>query len=300
MNKRAHTHCLGLALGGGGVKGLGHIGLLKMLDQHGLRPDLIAGTSMGAIVAALYAHGLSGRDIEERVRAHIITRGERVRDIYGKRSKLMLWSRIFRLERNPGGLLAADGLFAHLFSELVDLNFEDLAMPLTVIATDFHTGEEYPIRSGPVLPAVRASIAVPGVFAPVRHQGRLLIDGGLVNNLPTSHVHDSDFVIASNVITLPVSDTPKTLEVIDGAINIMVTHVTRQALAQFPADILVQVDSNGIDAFDFLKIEEALARGDIAAAKALPELRAGLLSDDPSPTVAATETTAVHTPPAPE
>lgn len=269
----------GLALGGGGVKGLAHIALLKKLDQLGAKPAVIAGTSIGAIIGALYAAGISGEEIETRVRAHILTRQDNLKSAYQRRAHLVKWVKVFAFERNRGGLFTAQGLFEHLFTEIKDMQFDDLQIPFVAIATDFHRGEEIPLNQGNLLTAVTASMAVPGVFAPVTIDERLLVDGGLVNNVPCDYVTAAGRkVIASDVICLSTKGTPKTTQIIAGAMSIMLRAATERKFADCPPDFVLHVDTEDIDSFDFRKINKVLKRGDEAVAKASAQLER-LLAD---------------------
>lgn len=270
-----HSGQLGLALGGGGVKGLAHIPLLKWLDDQGLKPRLIAGTSMGAILGALYAAGLSGREIESRVLDHALPTGEKPSVWFRRRRQLAKWTKVFRWEKNRGGLVAADGLFEHLFSELIEMEFSDLPVRFKAVATRFHSGEVEVISEGGLLQAVQASMAVPGVFAPVTRNGELLVDGGAVNNLPCDLLEDCEVRIASDVIDLPAQEAPTTMEVVAGAINIVINHATRERLRQHPPTLLFEPDTSGIDAFDFHRLREAIARGEQAVARQLTSLGNG-------------------------
>ncbi|MFL0800935.1 MAG: patatin-like phospholipase family protein [Agarilytica sp.] len=255
----------GLALGGGGVKGLAHIALLKKLDEMGAKPQAISGTSMGAIIGALYAHGLSGLDIEQRVRSHLFSRRGIVKDTYRRRKHLVKWLKVFKFDKKRGGFITADGLFEHLFSELIACDFSDLEIPFTAVAGDFHSAEEVVLNSGSVLPAVQASMAVPGVFAPINLNNRLLVDGGVVNNVPCSHVaQPGQLTIASDVISLSEIETPKATEVVSGAFSIMMRAATEQRFALHPPDFIFRPDTKQIDAFDFHKIATVLARGEEA------------------------------------
>ncbi len=255
----------GLALGGGGVKGLAHIALLKKLDALGARPTAVAGTSIGAIIGALYAAGLSGMEIEQRVRDHLFSRRDSIKNVYRRRQHLVKWVKVFALEKSRGGLITADGLFEHLFTEIRDLRFSDLAMPFTAVATDFHAGEEVALREGSLLDAVRASMAVPGIFAPVEIDGRRLVDGGLVNNVPCEHAAAEErLLIASDVICLSASEEPKMTRILTGALSIMLRAATEAKFARCPPDFIFAPDTEGIDAFDFHKIAKVLDRGDLA------------------------------------
>ncbi len=263
----------GLALGGGGVKGLAHIALLKQLDEMGAKPAAISGTSMGAIIGALYAHGLSGIEIEERVRAHLFSHKEGIKATYRRRKHLVKWLKVFKFDKERGGFITADGLFEHLFSELLNCDFSELEIPFTAVAADFHTAEEVTLNSGQVLPAVQASMAVPGVFAPAILNDRLLVDGGVVNNVPCSHIaHPERLTIASDVISLSEVQNPKATEVVSGAFSIMMRAATEQRFAQHPPDFVFRPDTKKIEAFDFHKIAKILARGDTAITTASTQL----------------------------
>lgn len=255
----------GLALGGGGIKGLAHIGLLKCLDRHQLKPSVISGSSMGAIIGALYARGLSGEEIESRIRTMVIHPGEKWKSIFRRRAHLLNWIRVLRPEKGKSGLVTPEGLFQHLFDELLDVSFEDLDIPFVACACDFHSAEEVALKEGELLPALRASIAIPGAFAPIELGGRLLLDGGLVNNVPLSMLEGCDKRIACNVISAPSVKAPTTSEVINGGLTIMVVHMTRKALQEHPADFILNIDTDAINAMDLLKIDEALTLGDAAA-----------------------------------
>ncbi len=267
----------GLALGGGGVKGLAHIALLKKLDEMGVKPTAISGTSMGAIIGALYAHGLSGLDIEERVRAHLFSRKESLKETYRRRKHLVKWLKVFKFEKGRGGFITADGLFEHLFDELIECDFTELNIPFTAVAADFHSANEVVLNSGQVLPAVQASMAVPGVFAPVMLNSRLLVDGGVVNNVPCSHIaQPGQLTIASDVISLSEVENPKASEVVSGAFSIMMRAATEQRFSQHPPDFVFRPDTKKIDAFDFHKIAKVLERGEEAIKTSSEQLEAVL------------------------
>lgn len=255
----------GLALGGGGVKGLAHIALLRKLDELRVKPRAIAGTSMGAIIGALYAAGISGEEIEARVREHIFSAKDGLKKAYQKRRQLVKWVKVFGYNKSRGGLITADGLFEHLFTEIIGLEFSDLKIPFTAVATDFRSGKEVSISKGRLLKAVQASMAVPGIFAPVELENTLLIDGGLVNNVPCDHVaSEGRLIIASDVISLPKRSKPNSTQVLSGSLNIMLRNATEQKFSQFPPDFIFAPDTDKIDAFDFHRISRVLDRADEA------------------------------------
>jgi NTE family protein len=191
---------IGIALGGGGARGLAHILMLEVLDELGIVPHRIAGTSIGAIIGLLYASGRSARDIRGLLDQLTVAQNESwfeaLTDTNGLR-----WLGFLSPEFSRGGLLNPDGFLAYL-KEMVGVErFDQLKLPLMMVATDFWKREEVILDSGPLIPAVQASMALPGVFAPVTLDGRLLVDGGLVNPVPYDLLGDDcDITIAVNVI----------------------------------------------------------------------------------------------------
>ena len=161
---------LGLALGGGGVRGLAHIGILSVLEREGIRPAVLAGTSMGGLVAAAYAVGLSPEALTQEVS-----------EFTHLRRLLMLVD----LAPARRGLLQGDRVRSFLIDKLgKDTTFADLPIPLGLVAVDIDSGEEVVLTQGPLVDAVLATCAVPGVFSPVRWGDRYLSDGGILNNVP--------------------------------------------------------------------------------------------------------------------
>lgn len=154
---------IGLCLGGGGARGFAHIGVLKAMDERGLEPSAISGCSMGGLVGALYAAGVGPDEIRERF---LSIEPVRILD-----------------QARGGGLIGHKGVDRQIEKHLPE-NFADLKVPLAVTAVDVQEGKLVVLRSGPLLPALRATSALPGLFTPVHHEGLVLIDGGLLNNLP--------------------------------------------------------------------------------------------------------------------
>lgn len=172
------TNTLGLALGGGGVRGWAHVGVLSVLEGLGLRPDLVAGTSAGAITAAYLAAGFSVEEMTEVMRSQD-TRA------------------LFSLRFDRYGLVDTADFAAYLRGHLGERRIEEMERPLFIVCTDLESGKEVVLERGPLVESVLASCAMPGVFAPVRLGGRFLIDGGVSNNVPVSALvnHGADFTI---------------------------------------------------------------------------------------------------------
>lgn len=172
--------CIGLALGSGSARGWAHIGVIRALEKAGVRPDIVCGTSIGALVGAAYAMG-------ELDRLERFVLGLRIPDVVG-----------FMDVSLSGGVLKGDRLMEHFRRGVADRPIEELGTPFAAVATSLRTGAELWLRGGSTLDAVRASIALPGLFAPVRREGSLLVDGGLVNPVPVSlaRAMGADVVIA--------------------------------------------------------------------------------------------------------
>jgi NTE family protein len=180
---------IGYALGGGGARGLSHIGVLKVLEEHNIFPDVIVGTSIGAVIGALYAGGYKASDIE--------------RLALGLNWKKMM--RLADITLPTGGFIQGKRVTALLQSILGDLTFSQLKCTYACATTDVITGEEVILQDGSLIEAVRASISLPGIFRPVPVKGRYLVDGGLLNEVPVSICRrlGADYVIGVNVIPAP-------------------------------------------------------------------------------------------------
>jgi NTE family protein len=250
---------IGLALGGGGVRGFAHIPVLELLDDLGLKPSFIAGTSMGALIGALYASGMPGRQIRSLVEEHLITheRGRRARIRWHR--ALLRWVGPLRPGFKHGGVIQPDRFLKQLLGGITRNRFEDLETPLAVIASDFWTGEEVVFSEGELLPAIRASVAIPGVFPPLPLGGRILVDGGLVNVVPYDHlVGQCDVAIAVDVGRSDEpdrTDLPHFLDSVLGAFDIMQAAALETRLAVRAPDIYVRARTAGIRILDFAKAE---------------------------------------------
>ncbi|MDO3720636.1 patatin-like phospholipase family protein [Marinobacter sp. chi1] len=215
---------IGLALGGGAARGIAHIGVLKAFEEEQIPIHCIAGTSSGALVASYYAFG---RPIDS-----ILSIG----------STLNL-SKITKFTLERGGLFSTKPIREMILRDLGDCRIEDAHIPLAICATDIETGEQLIFRKGNLADAVCASMAVPGLYVPVEIDGRTLVDGGLVENVPISPLASMGAGITVAVDLSHVSRYPKpedTFDVISNAINIGIDFNTRKQLKK--ADIAVPLD----------------------------------------------------------
>ncbi len=274
---------VGLALGGGGVRGLAHILVLELLDELHLRPCVIAGTSIGALCGALYASGVSGKGLRRLVDTVFRPQNPGRRASIRKKVELLRW--VGPPHPSHGGLIEPEKFLRHLLEGIPKTTFEDLDIPLHVVATDFWSGEEVVFDSGAILPALRASIAIPGLLAPVSIGGRVLVDGGLVNLVPYDHLGPHcDFTIAVDVgrSRMPGrQELPGVREAILGAFDMMQAAALEAKVASRPPDILVQPSSDSIHILDFGRAYDVFEQAKpaikelrIELQRAFPDLRA--------------------------
>ncbi|AXS82875.1 patatin-like phospholipase family protein [Marinobacter sp. Arc7-DN-1] len=215
---------IGLALGGGAAKGIAHIGVLKAFEEEQIKIHCISGTSAGALIASYYAFGRPAESILSIC------------------STLNL-SKIINFTLERGGLFSTNAIREMIHRDLGDVRIEDADIPLAICATDIETGEQLIFREGNLADAVCASMAVPGLFVPVEVDGRILVDGGLVENVPISPLAKMGAGITVAIDLSHVSRYPKpedTFDVISNAINIGIDFNTRKQLKN--ADIVVPLD----------------------------------------------------------
>lgn len=277
---------VGLVLGGGGARGAAHIGVLEVLERLRIPVDCVAGTSMGALVAGAWAAGLTPQQMRDELAqadwAGMFLDNPDYTDL-NIRNKRLLQRFLPGTETGitdrgavtPPGVVAGQKIKL-FFNSLVradvgELELQQLPLPVSMIATDIANGERVVLRDGSLTLAMRASMAVPGLMAPLSYRGRKLVDGGLVDNVPIQEVRDrcgAEVVIAVNVGTQPLAP-----EAINGLLSItaqMVTLLTEQnvstSLARLkPTDIYIQPDMGTVDAAAFERSGEAADRGRQAA-----------------------------------
>jgi NTE family protein len=250
---------LALALGGGGARGLSHILILEALDELGIQPRAIAGTSIGALVGAAYAAGMSGAEI----RAHCS-------ELFQKRTELIKrfisrWNGKFTdiLGAVTLPITGADRLVQALLPPALPAGFDGLVIPLTVVTTDFYAQDQQIITEGALFPAITASSALPTVFKPVEIDGRLLIDGGFVNPLPFDLLTGTADIIAAVDVSAGAPEsrgkTPAFFETLIGAMQISLRSIIQEKLRAGAPDILIRPNVGPYRVLDFFKFEEILA-----------------------------------------
>lgn len=244
-----------LALGGGGARGLSHIHIIEALDELGIRPVAISGSSIGAIMGAGMAAGMSGAEIREHSLGSIGNKKAVASRIWGLRPTSVRGLRIgqFDLERV---------LRAFLPQQVPD-DFADLQIPLKVVTTDYYGQSEVVIEQGDLIQALAASAAIPAVFMPVKIRDRVMIDGGIINPVPYEHLMPvADIVIAVDVVGAPDGDgthVPSRMESIFGSGQLMMQTAIALKLRLQPPHIFLCPAVGRIGVMDFLKANEILA-----------------------------------------
>ena len=281
LNRKVNRRpSVGLVLSGGGARGLAHIGVLRVLEREGIPVDCLAGTSMGGLIAAGYAAGMTPDALEQEALA--VTRTRRL-------------LRLIDPALPKGGLMRGQRLLAYFDQLFGQKEFTDLRLPLALVAVDLNTRQEIVLRDGSVALALRATTAVPGVFMPLETNGWRLVDGGVLNNLPIDVARGmgAEVVIAVDIgptreagIGLWIGNrrwVPEglsaTLRVLDDTLGTLMTAAQEHKLRQFPPDVLIQPEiPTGVNVFaGYDRADELIAAGEHAAEAHLSEIKSLLL-----------------------
>ena len=240
---------IGITLGSGGAKGLCHIAFLKVLDELWIRPSIISGTSIGALIGGLYASGMSGTQIESMVEHLNWADFDRIFDF-----SIFSRSAVFKGEG------ASEFLNKHISAR----TFEALQIPLEVVATDFWKRKQVVFHSGELIPAIRASISLPAIFEPVVFGDTVLIDGGAMNPLPYDLIREKcDILIAIDVsgerTPSKYGPIPNVFESVMATFQIMMTSIVEQQMRISQPDMYLKPNLRGFRMLDFNRCEEILA-----------------------------------------
>ncbi|OFZ71901.1 MAG: esterase [Betaproteobacteria bacterium RBG_16_64_9] len=245
---------IALALGGGAARGFAHVGVIKALESQGIHPDIVVGTSAGSVVGALHAAGFSGFELQRLALAM-------------EDGALSDWSLPDR------GIIKGEALQNYVNTALANRPIEKLKKILAIVATDLQSGEAVVFRTGNTGMAVRASSSVPGLFQPVRINGREYVDGGLVSPVPVNVARSlgADVVIAVDISSKPkFGKTASSLDVLLQTFNIMSHTIAQHELPQ--ADVVIRPNVNGVSGADFQAKHLAILEGERAVSEILPSL----------------------------
>lgn len=243
-----------LVLGGGAARGYAHVGVLKVLEEEKVPVDLVVGTSAGSVVGALYASGMTAKHMEE----------------FG--GNLDKWA-VADFTLTKGGLIKGDKLESLLNQRFKGVNVEQLRISFAAVATDLKTGKRVVLGKGPVTKALRASCSVPGIFVPVEREGMLLVDGGVVDQVPIDVARElgADIVIAVDISKdARAEKVEDIIDVLLATIDIMGERLTKYQSKG--AEVLIAPEVGQIGSTDFTKKRECILAGQLAATRALPAI----------------------------
>lgn len=253
---------IGLALGGGAARGFAHIGVIKALEANGIKPDLVVGTSAGSVIAALYASGYRGTELNRIA----LTLDE---------AAITDWALPF--SGKFGGMIKGDALQSMVNRLVKNQSIESTRIPLGIVATDLKTGQGVLFQRGDMGQAVRASCSIPSIFQPTIINGREYVDGGLVSPVPVRYALQmgADFVIAVNISTEPSSqDSSGTVGIILQTISIMGQRIDQFELER--AQVVIRPELKGMRGTDFKSRSNAILAGEEAALLQMDQIKAKL------------------------
>lgn len=272
---------IGIALGSGGAKGLAHILILEALEEAGLRAACVTGASAGAIIGGLYCSGIAARDLREAMsdlsgvplHREESFAAKLTGDLLGLAGKL-------DFDLGSGGLIRGDRFFHGYYDHVHALNFEDLEIPLRVVAAEFWTRRQVVFDKGLIGPAMRATIAMPGLLPAVRYQERVLVDGGMVNPVPFDLLdEDCDLTIGINVMGRREpenEDLPGISESVTNGYQILMSALLREKLARHRPDIFIEPELVNVQVMDLHRAGEIYERSRPAKEEFKRELGAAL------------------------
>lgn len=281
---------IGLALGGGGARGLAHIGVLKVLEAHGIPIDVIAGTSIGALVGATYGLAPKAILVEEKAAAFLASpsyeqsglelfkKKKPAENFFGQVATFVKERLVINLAPSRPSLVGGWRLAKVADFMLGEKTFADLKLPFACVATDLDTGEEIVYRDGPLPPVVQASMSIPGFLPPVNYRGRRLVDGAVSAPIPVQACRNlgAEFIIAVDVSQSVngVAESENVIDIIFRA-NTITNSVLTNALAH-AADVAIRPNVGQVHWAEFRDLQTLVAEGERAAQNAIPEIRAAL------------------------
>ncbi len=251
-----------IALGGGAARGIAHIPVLEAVDELGVTPSMIAGTSMGAVVGAAYASGMSGLEIRDFARDVLSNRMNTLRRLFP--GNPVSWASLFAL--GNAAALDPEVLMSVALPERVPDTFAELAIPMRIVTADFYAEDQFVIDAGPLHKAIGASSALPVFLSPVEWGDRVLIDGGFVNPTPFDILEDQPgYIVAVDVTgngNRETGEIPGGLDTWIGSSQIALHSLVNERLKRIEPDLLIRPEISAYSSMDFHLVDEILAIGD--------------------------------------
>ncbi len=273
---------IGIAFGAGGARGIAHLLMIEALEELGIKPSVISGTSIGAVVGAFYAAGFNSKQMRETLNQLLNPKSDSVFDFL-LRSDIIKLISMFDPQFIKSGFIKGDKFQKFLESNLKISKFEDLEIPLKVSATDYWQKEEIVFEKGDLLAAVRASYSIPGLFTPIKIKNRILIDGGAVNPLPYDLImKQCDTTIAIDVTpsySTNVQEMPPTFDSVFTTYQIMQNSIIQEKMKYIKPDIYIKPKIFDVRVFDFAKAESILTQS-ASAKKELKKQLEKFLNDN--------------------
>ncbi len=249
---------IGIAFGSGGARGLAHLLMIEAFEELGLKPSVISGSSVGAIIGAFYAAGYSSKEMKTILSNMLYPKNGKISDFF-RRSDIINMLTMFDLQLVKSGFIKGDKLQNYMQTYLKVSTFEELNIPLKIIATSYWEKTEVILEKGKLLPAIRASYSLPGLFTPVKIHNKILIDGGVSNPLPFDIlIKECDMTVAVDVTAYKVSngkEYPPTFESVFTTYQLMQNSISQEKLKFIKPDIYIRPEILDVRVFDFTKFE---------------------------------------------
>lgn len=262
---------IGLALGGGGARGFAHIGVLKILEKYKIPIDFISGTSIGALIGALYSAEPNAKKLE-------------------KECLETDWKKLFDYTISREGLIRGEKIEKFLEEKLDNLQFSHLKIPLFVTSFDIENKQEIIFNKGEVAKAVRASISIPGIFVPVENNGKILVDGGITDLIPTEILkkEGANIIIAVNVDSvrekkptlkeeafskIATRKIPGMISLVSKSLQVMEAEASKAELNSDKADLVINLNLENVSTFDFSSLKKTIRKGELETNKSIKQLK---------------------------
>lgn len=259
MNRsKVDSKSIGIAFGAGGARGIAHLLMIEALNELGVKPSIISGSSIGAVVGAFYAAGFSAKEMKEILDQLINPKSDSVFDFILKSDIVKMFT-MFDPQFIKSGFIKGEKFQKYMESHLQVSRFEELKVPLKIVATDYWKKEAVVFEKGDLIQPIKASYSLPGLFTPVKIKNRILIDGGAVNPLPFDLIMDKcDITIAIDVTAFKAqneSEIPPTFDSVFTTYQTMQNSIIKERLKFLKPDIYIRPEIYDVRVFDFAKAD---------------------------------------------
>jgi len=258
LKSKVDSKSIGIAFGAGGARGIAHLLMIEALDELGVKPSIISGSSIGAVVGAFYAAGFTAKEMKEILDQLINPKSDSVFDFLLKSDIVKMFT-MFDPQFIRSGFIKGEKFQKYMKSHLQVSRFEELKIPLMIVATDYWKKEAVIFEKGDLIQPIKASYSLPGLFTPVKIKNRILIDGGAVNPLPFDLIMDKcDITIAIDVTAFKAqneSEIPPTFDSVFTTYQTMQNSIIKERLKFLRPDIYIRPEIFDVRVFDFVKAD---------------------------------------------